>query len=390
MSNVTVSTTAGLEAALKSAHSGDTILLQAGTYSGVSIANLTFASGVTVTSADVNHQAVITDMNVQNVNGLTLSQIEFNETGTGYNISKSENITFNHDYVHGALGGNVQSAPNGLSFLDSSNVTVENSEFTQLKTAIGIGANTLTQVDNINVLNNNIHDLSRAGVVLAGASEVNVSGNLISGITAADGTHPDAIQFFTTGTTQASQDINVSNNVILKGDGVATQGIFFRDQVGDLHFQNVTIDNNLVVGTGYDGISVNGVNGASISGNELISNPGATNNTWMLVTNGSNVTSTDNSAQSISFTGVTNVKETGDILNAPVTDGGLAAVEGWASTHAINPDALTIAAAMAHPADPMAAALPAAVAEAAAVVEPPTVDLATLTNMNLWNGMLDL
>jgi parallel beta-helix repeat protein len=378
MSEFTVSSASALTAALKLAQSGDTVELQAGTYSGVALSNLTFAGGVTITSADPNHEAVVTDLALTNVNGLTFSHLELAEAGPGYNISRSQNISFDHDYVHGSLDGNAQDDPNGLSFLDTSHVSITNSEFTQLKTAIGIGANTLKQITDITVSGNDIHGLEKAGVIIAGASNVSISKNFISDIRPLAADHPDAIQFFTTGTTVAAQNIDISDNVIMRGDGDATQGIFLRDQVGTLPYHNVTIENNLVVGTGYAGIYAEGVNGVQISGNELVSDPGKTNNTWMLVQTGANVTSTGNTAQTISFDGVTNVRESGDLINTPVDDGGQLAIDSWAMTHVVDPAALVLAATVAFELHPVITA-----------AEPQAMAVMPIVAGNMWGGGFD-
>jgi Right handed beta helix region len=372
-----VSSAAALTAALKLAQGGDTVELQAGTYSGLKLSNLTFAGGVTITSADPNHQAVVTDLTLTNVNGLSFTHIEFAEAGPGYLISKSQNIAFDHDFVHGSLDGNASNDPGGLDFLDSSNVAITNSEFTQLKVAISVGANTLPSVSNITVSGNDIHGLEKAGVIMAGASNVSIANNFISDIRAVNGDHPDAIQFFTTGTKVAAHDIDIANNIIMRGAGDATQGIFLRDQVGTLPYQNLTIENNLVVGTGYGGIYVMGVNGAQITGNELVSDPGKTNNTWMLVQGGTNVTSTGNTAQAISFDAVTNVRESGDVINTPVDDGGQLAVDSWAMTHVVDPAALLLA-------STVAAELHPVIAATAPQIVMPVIHI--VVDMSMWSG----
>ena len=336
MSNITVNSSVGLTAALKSAHSGDKILLQAGTYSDLVIHDLSFAGGVTITSADPAHQAVLTDFLVMRVDGLTFSNLELKTlgTGTGFNISKSQNIHFDHDFVHGSLDGNAQNDGSGLGFLDSSGISVTNSEFTQLRQAIGAGANVTPSVSNILFSGNNIHGVVKTGIVFSGASNVTVTGNTISDIRPLNGDHPDAIQFFTRGTTVAAHDIVVSDNIIQRGDGEPTQGIFFRDQVGTLPYERVVIANNLIVGTGYGGILVMGAKDLEITGNELVSNPGKGNITWILVQNAERVRSMDNKAVSISYDKVTGLSQNGDVIVPPVRDLGLAATRAWTARRA--------------------------------------------------------
>src|SRR5206468_3449801 len=114
--------------ALSSAHSGDTIQLAAGTYSGLALKNLTFAQDVTVTSADPLHQAVLTNFNVTNVTGLTVSNVQMLTTG-GVNafdfiVKNSNDVHFDHVSVHGSMNTNAADDANGISFAGSTNVSV--------------------------------------------------------------------------------------------------------------------------------------------------------------------------------------------------------------------------------------------------------------------------
>lgn len=95
----------------------------------------------------------------------------------------------------------------------------------------------------------------------------------------------------------------------------------------------MTISDNLVVGTGYNGILVMGAKDLSITGNELVSNPGSTNNTWLRVETADGVTARNNRAQLISFVQSLKVVQEGNVQTSPVTDGGLAALRAWAAAH---------------------------------------------------------
>ena len=77
MSNLIVGNTAALSDALHSAQSGDTILLQPGTYTGLDYVfnNLTFAQGITITSVDPANQATLTHFTMSNSSGITFSKL---------------------------------------------------------------------------------------------------------------------------------------------------------------------------------------------------------------------------------------------------------------------------------------------------------------------------
>lgn len=325
---------------LKTAAGGDVIQLAPGVYSGLSFKVApTFQTNVTITSADPDHQAVLTDFSLSGAKGLTFTNLEFatlnhpdkianDGSYWGFKFFNSTNLTFDHISVHGSLDGNSQNDVSGLSVRGSQNITITNSEFQQLERAVAIG-----QTQNIKLANNVVHDLRSDGFDFAEVRNVQVTNNTFRNFTPADGDHPDAIQFWTTGTKTASTDIAISGNVILKGEGEDTQGIFLRDQVGTLAYQRVTISDNLIVGTGYNGIRVQGANGITLTNNELVSYAGQ-HTTFFLIGASTNVVATGNKAASISFDDSTNVKQSGNVTTAVVTDFGSQALKSYALTHA--------------------------------------------------------
>jgi hypothetical protein len=339
LTSISVDSTAGLVSALKGAQAGDTILLAPGVYSDLSSKNLEikFDTPVTITSADPSHLAVITDFRLSGVQGLTFSNLEFatldhsdtvaKKSPWAFNFDKSSDIHFDHVKIHGSLDGDVSNDARGLAILNSENVSITNSEFQQLDRALAIG-----QTQNITVTGNNSHDLRSDGFDFAEVSNVQLTGNTFRDFTPAAGDHPDAIQFWTSGTKTASHDILISGNVILKGDGAYTQGIFLRDQIGTLPYERVIISNNLIVGTGYNGIRIQGATDLTLTGNELVTFAGD-NKTWILIQGADRVFAAENKATAISFDKSTNVSQDGNVVTTAVDDHGVAAVEHWLDAH---------------------------------------------------------
>lgn len=336
--SATATDTPSLLRAIQAAKAGDTITLAPNTYSGLGmIRDYTFATPITITSADTSNRAILTNFTLLRVNGFTFTNLEFISSQMGafaVLTSSSQNIHFDNVDVHGSLDGDPSNDGAGLGFLDTSNLSVTDSRFEQLRQGVSDGANVTTSVSNIRISGNVMKGLAKSGIVLAGASNVTITGNSISNIRARGGDHPDAIQFFTTGTKAPAHDITVADNVIVKGvGGSETQGIFFRDQVGTLHYQNVRILNNIIVNTGYGGIYAEGIESLEVSGNLLTSDPEKTHNTFFLIQNSTTVTSTNNRAHTISFDKVTNLTQAGDATTTTVTDGGLQAMREWVIRH---------------------------------------------------------
>lgn len=326
MAEVSVASVEALSAALKSAQSGDTILLQSGVYSGLVIRNV-WADGVTVKSADPFARATLTDLSISSGGGFTFKDLNFQtsaQDGFVVLLNAAKNVAFSGVSMYGSLNGDPQDDASGISILKSSNIVIENSEFQQLRRGVGVGSS-----DDIVISGNSFHDLQTDGVMAADITNIRISGNSFSNFFPAEGDHPDGIQFLTKGTVDSSVNVVISDNVMTRGDGAGFQGIFMRDEVGTLAYKNVTISNNLLIGTGYHGIMVGHGENLQIVGNELVSYAGKTNLNWIMIKNSVGVTATDNSAIKYAFDNVTNLFESGNTTNEAALDEGRAALAAW-------------------------------------------------------------
>lgn len=327
MAEILVASADGLSAAVKVAQSGDTILLQGGVYSGVSIKNV-WAQGVTIAPADPIVRATLTDLNISSSSGFAFKNLEFATSATdgfGFYVNSSRDIAFSGVSVHGSLNGNPQDDASGFSILKSSNILIENSEFQQLGRGVGVGSS-----NGVTISGNNFHDIQIDGIMAAELKNANIVGNSFTNFFPADGDHPDGIQFLTRGTFSSSEDIMISGNVMSRGVGQAFQGIFMRDETGSFAYKNVTISDNLLVGTAYHGITVAHGENLRITDNELLSYAGKTNVNWIMIKEAVGVTATDNSAIKFAFDNVANLFEGGNTVNEATLDDGRAALAAWA------------------------------------------------------------
>ncbi len=320
MSTVTVNSTSGLLAALKFAHSGDTILLSAGSYSGVSISNLNFSSPVTITSADPANPATLTDFTITNSTGLTFSGLQLSTaastTPCPFRITGGGDITLTNLDVYGTPQS-AQNSIDGMLIRNSANVTVSNSNFYNLFTGIEELSNT-----GINISNNTFHNLDCDGIDNAGSTGVVITGNQFSNFTTYNPTqnHPDAIQFWSSTASPLGSDITVSGNVMSRGSGNAFQGIFIQsgpyDNLGGDQITNVTVTNNNETGLLYRGISLQGVEGANVSGNTVTAYKDM--ESYIIVQTSGDVAMSNNSSMLYSYSAVTNLTQSGDMINAVV------------------------------------------------------------------------
>ena len=225
---------------------------------------------MTIKPASSASPAVLNGLNVTNSSGITFSGLELSSVGLkssyAFTVSNSSNISFTGLNVHGSMDNNPGDDISALYIHGSNNVSVTNSQFQQAATGITELNNT-----NITITGNSFHNIETDGIDNGGSSYVNISNNNFTAFQPATSTaHPDAIQFWTTNTTASAHNITVSNNEISVGSGGQTQGIFFKDQVGNLPYQDVTISNNAITGELYNSISVTHADGLIVTGNTVV------------------------------------------------------------------------------------------------------------------------
>lgn len=315
MANYSVNNVGQLTAALARAKSGDTVTVASGTYSNVKISNLKIAGNVTIVSADADKPAVFTDLSVKNSSGLTFRDLEFASDGKmyGFQVNNSSNIVLDKLHVHGSLDGDVSNDTGLMMVRGSSNVAVTNSEFQQAWLGLSFLDN-----DGLTVTGNNFHDIRTDAVRGAGTSNVVISNNYFTdfyprwGNSSADGDHPDAIQLWTSGETESARNITITDNVIVRGNGDPMQGIFLRDQVGNLPFENVTVTGNTVIGGMGNGIGIGGANNLTVANNNVIAIDGQKSN--INIGKVTNATVSDNEATGFIYTASPTVVKKGNVL----------------------------------------------------------------------------
>ena len=345
MSIFNVSTTSQLTAALATAKSGDSILVASGTYSGINLKNINPAGNVLITSANSSNPAVFRDVMLSQSKNLTFSHLSFNSSDgvnpsvSPFQVLSSTNIHLDHLTVSGPALGNAAVA-SGLMIRWSDGVSVTNSEFSNLQHGIEILDNT-----HLNITHNSFHDLRTDGIRGGADSNVLIAQNFFTDFHPAVGDHPDAIQFWTTNTLASAHDITITGNSVIRGSGAPVQGIFLRDQVGNLPYANIAINNNIVAGGMYNGIYVTGASGVDISKNIVVAFPDE--KSWIRADSVTNLVVSSNLATS--YVLPTPGYPAGNQLIQSATDGGAAYLQFWLTTHELpgnlieSPDAFVAA-----------------------------------------------
>ena len=278
MSTIRVTNSTELQTALKQAVGGDTIVLKAGDYGTVLIRDLKFSEPVTIVSEDSSNPAHIDRMTVSYTENLNFQSIDFGSALSAtetqntalVSIMRSSGISIDKSVIHGSLDGDPGNDGYGLVVRDLVGFSVTNTVFHELGRGVVFSFSS-----DINVLNNDFSDLRSDGANFAQVQNVIIDNNSFRDFYPVYPDHPDAIQFWTKGTTVASSNIVITNNTVMQGDGTALQGIFLRDELGTLRYENVLIQNNLVYVTEfYNGITVMGGNNLSVLDNTVLSPTG--------------------------------------------------------------------------------------------------------------------
>ncbi|MGH6992432.1 MAG: right-handed parallel beta-helix repeat-containing protein [Caulobacteraceae bacterium] len=276
----TVSSSAELLAALKSASAGETITLAPGLYSGPTIGGTgPRFSGVLINAfhgevAIVGQSgAAIEGLIVLSSSGLTFRNVEFAASAVSsdpeetmpFQVAGSNHIAFENDRFHGPAGGALTSTPSGLLLRGSSYVTVADSDFTAFHNALD-----LVNVDHVVLADNAFHGNFDDAMRGAG-SDLTIVGNDCNSnhMDAADTDHPDCIQLWNQGDQASPHDLIIADNTYEKGSGHSTQFIFIEGDAGFPRWQRVTITDNTGYGSLWNGITLSGADGASITGNRL-------------------------------------------------------------------------------------------------------------------------
>src|SRR6056297_257818 len=173
MANIfSVSTKDELLSALSSATGGDTIELAEGSYGSLSLIDGTtdfsvdFDAPVTIRSADPETPASFSWMHLRGVSNLTFDGLRFDSVFTGaeiwsapFKVHHSSDVTIRNSVFEGELASNTGDATAdgfatgvGLSVGSSSNITIENSEFSTWWIGTTIGGST-----NVEFTGNDIH-----------------------------------------------------------------------------------------------------------------------------------------------------------------------------------------------------------------------------------------
>jgi hypothetical protein len=316
----------------------DVIRLASGTWPAISVTG--YVRGpVTITSDPLN-RAALGGLRVNNSKDITLAHLEMvcpkalDEAGTNAKcgvINYSTGITLYDVHVHGTLDNDPSRDIVGLVVKGGGGIRIERSEFEQLRVGVTFG-----QVRGLALLGNSFHDIRTDGIDCSSSQRVIYRHNYFANFHHLAGDHSDAIQCLTAGQTVGSSDITIEDNLVDVGDGDVMQGTWLQDEVGTLPYKNLTVRNNLYIGTNWNGIGIDNAQSLVLDGDQVLSRlgdkaaTGAPQQSWIKVIGGSTGVARGNAASSVNLGA--GVVGSNNVAASVVADRGTAAIAAWCVT----------------------------------------------------------
>ena len=305
---VTVGTLDELYTVLATVTGGETILLEGGSYGDLYIGNLSgynvdFPDTVTIASANPEDPAIFSDARILHVSNLTLDGVVFDYTYTPgdlpwsypFEVRNSNNITIRNSTFDGDIAQGLSDDLDGFGYgtglyiRDTTGFSLESSQLSGFEVGL-----TVYESAQITMIGNDIHSMRKDGMNLAAVQDVLIEDNHIHDFLGRPGweDHRDMIQFWTNGTDSPNTNIVIRGNHLDISDGSYTQSIFMRNEEVDngrageeMFYQNVLIEENVILNAHLHGITVGETDGLTIRNNTVIRNarsegPGGSPELW--------------------------------------------------------------------------------------------------------------
>ena len=273
MSTIRVSTAAQLGTAIERARGGDTIELAGGNYGRLSLKDIHFSSDVTLKSASDTNPAIFAYANITKVSHMTFDGVDFltgaASGGKPFVVNQSDNITIRNATFDGQTKNGGYGDAHGIWVVRSDHFTLENSELRDFAVA-----SYFQDQSDLVVRDNTLTNISWDAMIVGGVHGAVFEDNTIDLHVQKGTKHTDGIQFWNTGTNNPMSDVVVRGNHI-ETHGTASHGIYAGNGLeatlgARAAFQNVLIEDNVVISAQVSGIAVGLTNGLAIRDNVVL------------------------------------------------------------------------------------------------------------------------
>lgn len=283
---ISVTTAAGLKAALTAAQGGETIVLAAGDYGSLALSGIQFTQPVRIVT-DPAAPAVLHGLKLADVNGLEFDGLTFDfvykpgmtRSVEKFQIDQSSGITirnarFDGDdaYGTGTLDDGYGTGT-GLAISYSRDIALIDSEITGFMKGLKIRTSS-----NLLIQGNDLHDMRSDTISLSEVRNLLIEDNHLHDRRMPPGSadHADFIQTQTKNASQPISGLTIRGNLLDIGDGSAMQSLFLSNQAvaagagAAMYHQNVVIEDNIILNAQPNGIFIGATDGLVLRNNTVL------------------------------------------------------------------------------------------------------------------------
>ncbi|WP_306224599.1 NosD domain-containing protein [Bosea beijingensis] len=317
---VVVSNSAELSAALKGRADDTVIMLKQGNYGDFGFNAAESPRAINLVAADPTKPPVFGSLTISNANGVSIEGVTFTpkdgvKYANGLTLRNCEDVSLTKNaFVGGPTA--MEFSQRGLVVEKSSGVSVYDNEFSGL-----MRGGVFSASDDIKVTDNSVYGMRSEGFNFSSVKDVEVSGNKMGDFNPAAGDHPDFIQFWTTKTQVASENIYIHDNTLIQAKGgLSVQGIFM-DNDDNIPYKNVVIENNLIQSGAPNGILLANAVGVKVSNNTALAVEDSNYKLSLAIKDSSDVVVINNTANAITLTNNNGQSVDGNVAVSKFVDG---------------------------------------------------------------------
>ncbi len=267
-----VSGPAELRAALASVSPGDRLVLAPGDYGMLDLGHVAYAPAISIEPLDRAAPPVFTSISLSEVNGLAVDGIvvaygvtQSPLTSYAVNILGGGDISLTAMEIYSAADGAAGNDAFGVNIRNSAHISVDGNSIHDVYRGVAV-----LDSDNVAVRRNVIRTVGSDGVIARGAVGLSILDNYFADFAIVDPKlqHPDAIQLWSRYALRANQDIVIRGNLIRRGAGDRSQGVFVKTP--EFTTKNLLIEHNVIEQSMAQGIAVVNGDGVIIRNNTVI------------------------------------------------------------------------------------------------------------------------
>lgn len=263
---------ATLRQAIADAKPGDRIMLAPGHYDDLVIGPRFTRGPLTIAASDGASPPEFRSIFIREAAGVTLRNLAIRYgvaqkplVERAVEVRRSSAIRLEGMKVASGSNGVPGDDATGIIIRDSSKVTIAGSRFEDLFRGLII-----FDSDAVFVRDSRFSAIGVDGIAARGAQDLTIENNLFTDFAPADASkwHPDAVQLWSKGAARANERIVIRGNVVRRGAGAPSQGIFVKSP--EIASRNVLIEGNRIEQSMGQGILVQNAIDVTIRDNVLI------------------------------------------------------------------------------------------------------------------------